>query len=593
MLIRTIGVRMSQYGIGLLLVMLAVAASTGALTACGSPAAVEDDGGRGAAAEPTAAVGSSSAGSSDAGSAGTAAPTAPAQAATAPPDMMTTDASGQVTLMNAVWATELFTPRDGVGETATYGRQMHAFWINGNENVEMLPGVLTDWKVSEDGLAWDLTLREGIVFHNGDPLTIDDAMFTMNFAFGPEAVTESISPSIQAEAAETASIEATGPNSLRVTHTTPKAFFPFFISELSFGVAGVLLPKAYFESLGQDGYNDAPVGAGPFRLEKHVISEQILLERFEDYFLPERSPSFQTLDLRLVPEVATRVAALRAGDADVIEANLAVKDQVEDGGGRMIWSQESSYMWILLPGCWEVEFPCHQKAVRHALDYAIDKDLIINQLYGPEAAVSKGWNWVTPNVLGYSPELDPFPYDPARAQELLAEAGYPGGDGFGTLEIHTWKAGDVPFLPEQAQLIADMWEKNLGIDVDVIVGEAATVRERWYDRQLDGKVIIRANEARWDGGSITNAIYGNPEGGAHLGGRRDDLIQVAKDALAVVDPAQRQEAFNQAYRTLYEEHYEFSTGYVNLPWGVGPRIAAWEPWPVVPYQTAIWTMRLN
>lgn len=113
----------------------------------------------------------------------------------------------------------------------------------------------------------------------------------------------------------------------------------------------------------------------------------------------------------------------------------------------------------------------------------------------------------------------------------MAEAGYPDGDGFGKLEIHTWKAGDVPFLPEQAQLIADMWEKNLGIDVEVIVGEAATVREPWYNRQLDGKVIVRANETRWDGGSITNAIYGDPEGSAHLGGRRDDLIAVAKEAL--------------------------------------------------------------
>lgn len=175
----------------------------------------------------------------------------------------------------------------------------------------------------------------------------------------------------------------------------------------------------------------------------------------------------------------------------------------------------------------------------------------------------------------------------------MADAGYPDGDGFGTLEVHTWKAGDVPFLPEQAQLIADMWEKNLGIDVDVIVGEAATVRERWFDRQLDGKIIIRANETRWDGGSITNAVYGNPEGGAHLGGRRDDLIAVAKEALSVVDPALRQEAFNKAYQILREEHYEFGTGYVNLPWGVGPRIAEWEPWPVVAYQTAIWTMKLN
>ncbi len=568
-LLRKLGAKLPLTGLaaGLLL----------ALAACGAPA---EDGATTATTDTVAPQ-------------ATAAPAAPAQPTEPPAAAMTTDTGGKVTLMNAVWATELFTPRDGVGETATYGRQMHAFWINGNENVEMLPGVLTDWSVSDDGLSWDLTIRDGITFHNGDPLTIDDAMFTMDYTFGPEAITESISPSIQAEASETASIEATGPNSLRVTHTSPKAFFPFFISELSFGIAGVLLPKNYFEGIGQDAYNDAPIGAGPFRLEKHVISEQILLERYDDYFLPERSPSFQTLDMRLVPEVATRVAALRAGDVDVIEANLSVKDQVEDGGGRMIWSQESSYMWILLPGCWEVQFPCNKKEVRQALDYAIDKDLIIGQLYGPEAAAAKGWNWATPNALGYSPDLDPFPYDPEKAQQLMVDAGYPDGDGFGTLEIHTWKAGDVPFLPEQAQLIADMWEKNLGIDVDVIVGEAATVRERWFDRQLDGKVIVRANETRWDGGSITNAIYGNPEGGAHLGGRRDDLVKVAKDALAVVDPALRQEAFNQAYQILREEHYEFGTGYVNLPWGVGPRIASWEPWPVVAYQTAIWTMRLN
>ncbi len=548
-----------------------------ALAACGSPTE-----------EPSAAAPAAPAASQP-----TVAATALPRATEAPAPATTTDTGGKVTLMNAVWGTELFTPRDGVGEAATYGRQMNAFWINGNENVEMLPAVLTDWAVSEDGLSWDLTIRDGITFHNGDPLTIDDAVFTMNFTFGPEAVTESISPSIQAEAGETESIEATGPNSLRVTHTTPKAFFPFFISELSFGIAGIVLPKNYFESIGQDAYNDAPIGAGPFRLEKHVIAEQILLERYDDYFMPERSPSFQTLDLRLVPEVATRVAALRAGDADVIEANLAVKDQVEDGGGRFIWAQESSYMWVLMPGCWEVQFPCNKKEVRQALDYAIDKDLIINSLYGPEAAASKGWNWVTPNALGYSADLDPFPYDPDLAKQLMADAGYPDGDGFGTLEVHTWKAGDVPFLPEQAQLIADMWEKNLGIDVDVIVGEASTVRERWFGRQLDGKVIIRANETRWDGGSITNGIYGDPEGNAHLGGKRDDLVAVAKEALSVVDPALRQEAFNKAYKALRDEHYEFGTGYVNLPWGVGPRIAAWEPWPVVAYQTAIWTMKLN
>ena len=239
---------------------------------------------------------------------------------------------GKVTLMNAVWANELFTPRDGVGETATYGRQMHAFWINGNENVEMLPGVITDWQVSEDGLSWDVTLREGIYLPQRGPVNPSTTRCSRwSSCSAPEAIETSLSPSVSAEAADTESIEAIDSSTLRVTHKSPKAFFPFFISELSFGIAGVVLPKAYFESVGQDGYNEAPIGAGPFRLEDHVISEQMLLERYDDYFLPERSPSFQTLDLRLVPEVSTRTAALRAGDADVIEANLSVKEQIEDG----------------------------------------------------------------------------------------------------------------------------------------------------------------------------------------------------------------------------------------------------------------------
>ena len=168
MLHRKVGVKFLLVSMALLLIIAAAA--------CGSPA--EETASAPAAAEPTAAP------------AATAVPAAPAQPTEAPAAAMTEETGGEITLMNAVWATELFTPRDGVGETATYGRQMHAFWINGNENLEMVPGVLTDWSVSEDGNSWDLTLRDGITFHNGDPLTIDDAMFTMDFTFGPEAVTE-------------------------------------------------------------------------------------------------------------------------------------------------------------------------------------------------------------------------------------------------------------------------------------------------------------------------------------------------------------------------------------------------------------------
>ena len=213
----------------------------------------------------------------------------------------------------------MFTPRDGVGENATFGRQLHAFWITGNERLEMLPSVLESWEVSEDGITWDMRLRKGIKFHNGEDLTIDDALFTLEFVFGPESIEKSLSPSVAAEAADTASIEALDANNLRVSHVSPKAFFPFFLSDLSFGIAGAVLPKDHFEEVGQDGYNKAPIGAGPFRLVEHKVSEQMLFESFEDYFNPARSGNFSTMDMRLVPEVSTRVAALRAGEVDVIE----------------------------------------------------------------------------------------------------------------------------------------------------------------------------------------------------------------------------------------------------------------------------------
>ena len=152
--------------------MLAALFLTG-LAACGSPTEDVGTGGEAATTDQPA----------DGGVAAAAATAVPQQTSGAP--STTEFTGGTVTLMNAVWATELYTPRDGVGETATYGRQMHAFWINGDENLEMGPGVLTDWSVSEDGTSWDLTIREGITFHNGAPFTIDDAQVHHGFHVRP------------------------------------------------------------------------------------------------------------------------------------------------------------------------------------------------------------------------------------------------------------------------------------------------------------------------------------------------------------------------------------------------------------------------
>ena len=321
-----------------------------------------------------------------------------------------------------------------------------------------------------------------------------------------------------------------------------------------------------------------------------LYGEEVVYERFDDYWNTPRLSKFQTLELRLVPEASTRVSALIGGQADIIDANLQVKDQIENAGNDIVLARESAYMWVFMPGCHDQSLPCAKKEFRQAMDYAVDKELIVNELYGSEAAAVKGWGIALPSSLGYYEGLDPYPYDPELARDLLAQAGFPGGEGLPKQIINTWVAGDVPFLPEQSQLIAKFWEDNLGIETEVKVGEEVATRERWFNGQLDGEWIVRPNEGRWDGSVGLNVLHADFEAAVHIGGKRPDIQAHVREALAVVDPALRPAAMEKVYRILHDEHYEWSTGITHALYGVGPRIKGWEPWPLVAYITALWTM---
>ena len=250
-------------------------------------------------------------------------------------------------------------------------------------------------------------------------------------------------------------------------------------------------------------------------------------------------------------------------------------------------------MWLFIPGCEDVTLPCNKKAFRQAMDYAVDKQLIVDQLYGPDVAEVKGFSFVFPSSLGYSPGLDPFPYDPEKARDLLAEAGYPNGEGLPKQVINTWVAGDVPFLPEQARLIAQFWKDNLGIEAEANVGDEVATRERWMGGQLAGQFVLRPNESRWDTTGGMLALYGDFTRGAHLSAKREDIKQIVLEAAKVVDPSKRQEVMADAWMLLREEHYEWTTGITHNLWGVGPRIEGWEPWPLVAYLTGVWTININ
>ena len=291
------------------------------------------------------------------------------------------------------------------------------------------------------------------------------------------------------------------------------------------------------------------------------------------------------------------MAALRAGDGDLIEAAEAVKGQIEGGGGRMIYAQESTYVTMELNRCYLPDSRCNDIRVRQALDLAIDRQAIVDILYSPDEYKLGGWNYVTPTSLGYMPELAPQPFDPDKARELMVTAGYnvpgvTGGQDYGEMEIVTWNPGDVPFIPDMAQLVADNWATELGLEVKVVVTDRTLITQQRRGGELVDKARLFINEARWDGSTITHSSFNDPE---NVNRYAEDprLWSSIRTAFAVVDPDKRHGALAKVYPELQAEHYQLAMGYANLPWGASARIKEWQPWSAAAFFNAHWTVRVE
>lgn len=517
----------------------------------------------------------------------------------AAPGIVPREPTGTVILVQSDWGNELFTDRDVRGEGSVYQKYPHDFFIWGKEGRELVPGLAESWSFSPDGLTWTFRVREGIKFQNGTALTAEDVAYSLDQEFGKGAIEKAVDPSIRNTARDIREpFTATEPFTVSVTTAKPMMFLPFSLSEMAPGPFGTVFSKAYRERVGRAGYNDnpSPGTTGPFTLIKHDKGSLMRFERWDDYWaIDQRNHQFEILDLRLIPELSTRVAALRTGEVDIIEANLEVRDQIESAGGKIIWGPEALYLWVLSEGCWpeaDPVIPCYKKGIRQALDYAINKEMIAREIYGEEMAERRGWAHVSPSALGYERDLDSWPFDPAKAKALLAEAGCPNADCFpDPYKIFTWEAGELPFVPDVAQIVCDMWEENLGVkNCEVEIGDSVSIKDKMHSFQIAGNYVIRPNEDRFDGGSITFSHYAGQEPTVL---RVPELADLTNKALGLIGTMEeRHEAYHDMYVLARELHGEWSLFSTNTPWAVGPKIKDWKPWAMVPNVTATWTIEL-
>lgn len=277
---------------------------------------------------------------------------------------------------------------------------------------KVVPQVAERWEY-RDG-AWRFTIRSDVAFSNGQPLTAEDVAFTVNLIAERNLPQRAYLPNLAgARVLDAATVE--------VTSRVPD------VSILN-GMAWVfVLPKAYYEQVGQREFQTRAIGSGPYEVVEFRPSDLAVFRKKPDH--PFRKVIATELRFQSVPETASVASGLRTGDIDVTSHVTFVVDQVElmkrDGVG--IQHLDGAYVFALAsqPENRDKNTPLTNKLVREALNYAIDKEALARSLYRGYAAPS-GQLAITSSNLWLN-DVQPWPYDPARARQLLAQAGYPNG----------------------------------------------------------------------------------------------------------------------------------------------------------------------
>ncbi|MDI6894979.1 MAG: ABC transporter substrate-binding protein [Bacillota bacterium] len=284
---------------------------------------------------------------------------------------------------------------------------------------KVVPEIAESWANPAANI-YEFKIRKGIKFHNGETLDADDVVFTFERILQEGAVGGQSSPR-KGLLGPLEKVEKVDPYTVRFTLKNP---FPVFLQAL---VHFQIVPKDYIKKVGDQKFAEKPVGCGPFKFKEGRLDDQIVLERFDGYYggspdLPPVGPApAKRVIFRMMPDPATRIAALKAGEVHVIQmvppdmaADLEKdpKVQVKKVQGTRVYAVEMNY----------AKPPFDDVRVREAMNYAVNWDEILKTVYGGGA--TRLATCFLPSGFGFNPDLKPYPYDPGKAKELLKEAGY-------------------------------------------------------------------------------------------------------------------------------------------------------------------------
>jgi len=409
-------------------------------------------------------------------------------------------------------------------------------------------GVLaTSWENPEPNL-WVFHLRQGVKAHNGQPFTAQDVVYSVQRIKDPQTSRQAFT------LRDVERVEAVDDYTVRFY--TKQPFAPF----LDFLTTRVMITKSAADQWGDD-VDRHPTGTGPFRFKEWVPGQRWVVERNPDYWGPQ--PDVDEVIFRPIPEDEARITALLNGEVDIItnvppQALGRLTGQVRAEGVRGL-----RIMFLALNNQLK---PFDNKLVRQAVNYAIDRDALIKGVLDGRAYRLDGP--VGPQVIGYDDKLTNYPYDPAKARELLAQAGYP--DGFST-DLYT-PTGRYTKDKEVTQAIAGQLAQ-VGIKTNIRTPEWAT-----YFSDVDAGKLPMYYFGR---GPVTDpsdffSQYFETGVSKRIGFSLPALDALLRQERETFDPNARVQILQQAQRLMMEEAgMAFLWNYEDT-YGVGPRVD-WKP----------------
>jgi peptide/nickel transport system substrate-binding protein len=445
---------------------------------------------------------------------------------------------------------------DGTATPDNFLTALHDALIK-NQGTELYdhPALAEKFEYAADAKSATFTLRKGIKFHNGEPVTPQDVKFSYENYRGAKA---------DVFKKKTERVEIVDDRTVRFVFKEPFLDFATLFGTANVAAPGWVVPEKYYKQVGADGFKQKPIGAGPYKLVHHEPGVKIELEAFDGYYRPVH---IKHLVMIAVPEASTRVAMLERGEADIVyfvPGELITK--VGKLPGVTVAPVLSGSFFLEFPGFQDPKNPFHDKRVREAVSLAIDRRAM-NQAETAGMGKPTG-NWINPDVQ-YAIEWPEYGRNVEKAKQLLREAGHPNG-----FDV-SWVTPLPSFYSRGERVIAQLREVG-------IRGRLQTMERGIFLQRLQGGL------KDWPGVQII--LHGARIGGSwsfwyeghfKCGGfnARDRLCVKDLDAKferyeRSINAAERKKLAEEIQRGILENYYlvpVFRHAFVN---GIGPRVVA-------------------